>query len=173
MGHRCRAWLQSRPQLQLPMTVHTQAAIQRARSKRPQLIIVAKSSTPQRAAPTSGHGHMPHLQRLPSQEETSKPRRNPKRDAFRKVVTPMAPPSHVQSGLGFHPWMTELEGNTTPPTGKAAPTDVAVARLSPKESSSTNVGPRSRAPCHQTPPSPLSRRFPATPSKGPRRAGCT
>jgi len=116
------------------------------------------SSTPQRAAPTSNHGHTPRLQRLPTPSRpqptmkvgarrvSSLPSHVPdaaastsrsktrlhassrhqeaknnhrgdieattksKRDAFRKVATPMAPPSHVQSGPGFHPWMIVLEG---------------------------------------------------------------
>ena len=38
--------------------------------------------------------------------ETSKPQHNPKCDAFRKGVTPMAPQSHVPNGLGFLPWMS-------------------------------------------------------------------
>ena len=54
-------------------------------------------------------------------KKTSKPRQKSKCDAFRKGVTPMAPPSHVQRGSGFHPWMIVLEGKTTPPTEKAAP----------------------------------------------------
>ena len=35
----------------------------------------------------------------------------------------MAPPSQ-----GFHPWMKELERNMMPPTGKAAPTGVTIAK---------------------------------------------
>ena len=52
---------------------------------------------------------------------THQPRRKSKCDAFRKGMTPMAPPSHVRRGPGFHPWMIVLEGKTTPSTGKAAP----------------------------------------------------
>jgi hypothetical protein len=61
-------------------------------------------------------------------KETSKPQQKSICDAFRKGATPVAPPSQ-----GFHTWMKELEGNTTPPTRKAAPTGVTIAKAFAQE----------------------------------------
>ena len=49
-------------------------------------------------------------------------------DAFRKGVTPMAPPSHVPNGLGFLPWMSTLGETRRPQQGKRRP----MASPSPK-----------------------------------------
>ena len=154
MDHRCRAWKQSCQQLGLPMAGHPLVTSRRVQRNERHRSSLPSSSTPQRAALTSNHGHTPRLQRLPTpsrpqptikegarhvsslpshvpdtaastsrsktrlhassrhQEAKSNHRGDieattkSKRDAFRKVATPMAPPSHVQSGPGFHPWMT-------------------------------------------------------------------
>ena len=158
MGHRCRAWPKTpaaptshgSPHTSHPPTSPKQAAATGHRCQ--------AQAPPQRAAPTSNHGHTPRLQRLPTPSRpqptmkvgarrvSSLPSHVPdaaastsrsktrlhassrrqeaknnhrgdieattksKHDAFRKVATPMAPPSHVQSGSGFHPWMIVLEG---------------------------------------------------------------
>jgi hypothetical protein len=62
----------------------------------------------------------------------------------------MVPPSHIQKGPGFHPWMSTLWGNMTPSAGKAVPTGIAVAKAFAEDPTSTNVGPRSKAPRERT-----------------------
>ena len=48
--------------------------------------------------------------------------------AFRKGAMSMVPPSHVHSGLGFHHWITMLDGKHAALTRKAAPTGVAITK---------------------------------------------
>ena len=82
------------------------------------------SHVPHVAAPTSRcktHPESTGKQEHPSRE-TSKPQHNPKCDAFRKGVAPMAPPSHVPNGLGFLPWMSTPGETRRPQQGKRRPT---------------------------------------------------
>ena len=131
------------------------------------------SHVPHVAAPTSRcktHPESTGKQEHPSRE-TSKPQHNPKCDAFRKGVAPMAPPSHVPNGLGFLPWMSTPGETRCPQQGKQHPTASPSPKLSPKD-------PQAQMPGQEADPSPsntfnaVSRCPTEAPSDGRRRAGC-
>lgn len=85
------------------------------------------SHAPRAAAPTSRcKTPRPRMIQAPRSKRNRQRRlqshdENPKRDAFMKGATSMAPLLQ-----GFHPCMRALEGKTMPPTGKVAPTGVTI-----------------------------------------------
>jgi hypothetical protein len=83
-------------------------------------------------------------------------------DAFKKVVTPTAPPLHVQKGPDFHHWMSTLGGKHDSPSTESGAhrccrqtrlsSKTPLARMSDQEAGSLTIHP-------------LQRRRPATPRK--------